>query len=78
VAATSALSAQNDTVLNIRTIIRSKDFIPYPAEDKQIEYGSMYPMCHAEVVSTMTKERTAQLRRILDGEDPCGVSDGSK
>jgi uncharacterized protein YecT (DUF1311 family) len=30
----------------------------YPAEDKQREYGSIYPMCHSRVATAMTKERT--------------------
>jgi uncharacterized protein YecT (DUF1311 family) len=42
----------------------------YPAEDKRVEYGSMYPMCSARVVAAMTEERTAQLRKMLN-EDPC-------
>lgn len=46
----------------------------YPAKDKQKEYGSMYPMCYAQVATGMTKERTGQLRRMLDGKDPCEVS----
>jgi uncharacterized protein YecT (DUF1311 family) len=45
----------------------------YPATDKQAEYGSMYPMCYAQVATAMTKERTAQLRRMLEDKDPCEV-----
>jgi uncharacterized protein YecT (DUF1311 family) len=47
----------------------------YPAEDKQREYGSIYPMCYAKVVTAMTKERTAQLRRVLKDKDPCQIGD---
>ncbi len=47
----------------------------YPAEDKQREYGSIYPMCYAIVVTAMTKERTAQLRRMLQDKDPCDTGD---
>ncbi|MGO8793671.1 MAG: lysozyme inhibitor LprI family protein [Candidatus Sulfotelmatobacter sp.] len=47
----------------------------YPAQDKQREYGSIYPMCYAMVASAMTKERTAQLRRILQDKDPCDIGD---
>jgi uncharacterized protein YecT (DUF1311 family) len=47
----------------------------YPAEDKQREYGSIYPMCYAIVVTAMTKERTAQLRRMLQDKDPCDAAD---
>lgn len=46
----------------------------YPARDKQAEYGSMFPMCYAQVATAMTKERTVQLRRILDDKDPCDVA----
>jgi uncharacterized protein YecT (DUF1311 family) len=45
----------------------------YPAKDKQA-YGSMFPMCYAGVATAMTKERTAQLRKMLKDEDPCEVS----
>jgi uncharacterized protein YecT (DUF1311 family) len=47
----------------------------YPAEDKQQEYGSIYTMCYAKVVTTMTKGRTAQLRRMLQDKDPCDIGD---
>ena len=46
----------------------------YPAEDKQAQYGSMFPMCYSQVASAMTKERTAQLRKMLDDRDPCDIS----
>ena len=46
----------------------------YPAEDKQAEYGSIFPMCYSQVATAMTKERTAQLRRMLDDKDPCDIS----
>ena len=49
----------------------------FPAEDKQREYGSIYPMCYAQLAAAMTKERTAQLRRMLDGKDPCDISGGT-
>jgi len=49
----------------------------YPAQDKQREYGSMYPMCYAEIATAITKDRTAQLRRILDDKDPCDTSANS-
>ncbi len=45
----------------------------FPATDKQAEYGSMYPMCYAQVTTAMTKERTTQLRRMLEDKDPCEV-----
>jgi uncharacterized protein YecT (DUF1311 family) len=47
----------------------------YPAQDKQREYGTIYPMCYAIVATAMTKERTAQLRRMLQEKDPCDTGD---
>jgi uncharacterized protein YecT (DUF1311 family) len=49
----------------------------FPAEDKQREYGSMYPMCYAQVATAMTKRRTAQLRSMLDDKDACDTSAAS-
>lgn len=46
----------------------------YPAQDKPTEYGSSYPMCYAIVLTKMTKERTAQLRAMLQDKDPCDTS----
>jgi uncharacterized protein YecT (DUF1311 family) len=46
----------------------------YPAEDKQREYGSIFPMCYAQVNTSITKERTAQLHRMLEDKDPCDIS----
>jgi uncharacterized protein YecT (DUF1311 family) len=43
----------------------------FPAEDKQAAYGTMYPMCYAQVATAMTKQRAAQLRSMLDNKDPC-------
>ena len=48
----------------------------YPAENKQAEYGSVFPMCYSQVATAVTKERTAQLRRMLDDKDPCEISQG--
>jgi uncharacterized protein YecT (DUF1311 family) len=45
----------------------------YPAQDKQLEYGSIYPMCYSIVATAMTRERTAQLRRMLQDKDPCDI-----
>jgi uncharacterized protein YecT (DUF1311 family) len=48
----------------------------YPAEDKQREYGCIYPMGYSRVAAAMTRERTAQLRRVLPGEDPGEMEEG--
>ena len=43
----------------------------FPAEDKQAEYGTISPMCYSQAATTMTKERTAQLREMLNSDGPC-------
>jgi len=48
----------------------------YPAEDEQREYGCIDPMGHSRVATAMTKERTAQLRRMLQDEDPGEMEEG--
>ena len=47
----------------------------YPASDKQRDYGSIFPMCYSKVATAMTKERTTQLRRMLEDKDPCDTGD---
>lgn len=37
----------------------------------------MYPMCYAQVATQMTKERTAQLRKMPDDNDPRDTSASS-
>ncbi len=37
----------------------------YPAENKQVEYGSMFPMEEALLRATLTHQHTAALRNIL-------------
>jgi uncharacterized protein YecT (DUF1311 family) len=49
----------------------------FPADDKQQQYGSIFPMCYAQVTAAISKERTAQLRRMLDEKDSCNISGGS-
>ena len=49
----------------------------YPAENKQMEYGSIYPMCYCLEKTRLTRERIAQLRQWLEGMpegDPCSGS----
>ena len=50
----------------------------FPAADKQGEYGSMYPLCHSKVTTAITRERIAQLRRMLEEKDPCEMSGDTK
>jgi uncharacterized protein YecT (DUF1311 family) len=48
----------------------------YPAEAKQSEYGSVYPMCECTTLAELTRQRIAQLRGWLDVKegDACGGS----
>jgi uncharacterized protein YecT (DUF1311 family) len=38
----------------------------YPAEDKQKEYGSVFPMCADLLLADLTRERTKMLKEMLD------------
>jgi len=38
----------------------------YPAEDKQKEYGSVFPMCADLLLADLTKERTKMLKEMLN------------
>ena len=49
----------------------------YPEHDKRLAYGSVYPMCQAAVQAGLMRERTAQLRRWLDGVKEGDVCSGS-
>jgi len=49
----------------------------YPAKDKQDAYGSIFPLCAAERMAEMTRERTKQLRQWLDGAEEGDVCSGS-
>ena len=46
----------------------------YPAEDKQREYGTVFPMCADLALADLTRERTKILRRMLSPTegDACG------
>jgi uncharacterized protein YecT (DUF1311 family) len=49
----------------------------FPAEDAQSEYGSNYPVCRCQTLSELTAQRTAQLRRWIDGIEEGDVCGGS-
>ena len=49
----------------------------YPKENKQAEYGTVYPMCHCSELQFLTAERTKQLKRWLDGTLEGDVCAGS-
>ena len=39
----------------------------FPAKNKQVEYGSVYPMCVALFLKGLTEERTEKLRVWING-----------
>ncbi|MGB9407358.1 MAG: lysozyme inhibitor LprI family protein [Terracidiphilus sp.] len=41
----------------------------YPAEDKQLAYGSIYPMEYAEFRTALTREHTTALRELIKQYD---------
>ena len=41
----------------------------YPAEDKQLAYGSIYPMEYAEFRTALTREHTKALRDLITQYD---------
>ncbi len=49
----------------------------FPKTNKQVEYGTVYPMCHCSELQTLTEERTNQLKRWLDGTIEGDVCAGS-
>jgi uncharacterized protein YecT (DUF1311 family) len=49
----------------------------FPAADTQVEYGSIYPVCRSQTLSELTAQRTAQLRRWIDGIEEGDVCGGS-
>lgn len=48
----------------------------YPAEDKQANYGSIYPMEHAELLTKLTQDQTAALKELLRAHSAEGASPG--
>jgi uncharacterized protein YecT (DUF1311 family) len=49
----------------------------YPKDNKQAEYGTVYPMCHCSELQFLTEERTKKLKRWLDGTSEGDVCAGS-
>ncbi len=39
----------------------------FPAENKQLEYGSVYPMCVSVFLKKLTEERTEKLKDWING-----------
>jgi uncharacterized protein YecT (DUF1311 family) len=38
----------------------------FPSDKKQFAYGSMFPICYLKIATEMTKQRTSELRRMLE------------
>ena len=49
----------------------------FPEADKQIQYGSSYPMCYAKWKATVTRERTQQLKKWITGVSEGDICSGS-
>jgi len=49
----------------------------YPLEDKQLQYGSAYPMCASGFVTTLTLQRVEYLKKWLVGIGEGDVCSGS-
>jgi len=49
----------------------------FPAENKQLEYGSVYPMCVAVFLKELTEERTEKLKIWLTGIEEGTICSGS-
>jgi len=49
----------------------------FPAENKQAEYGSIYPMCVSLFLKKLTEERTEKLKVWLNGIEEGDMCSGS-
>jgi len=49
----------------------------FPMENKQLEYGSVYPMCHDLTETTLTLQRVEYLKQWLTGIEEGDVCSGS-
>ena len=49
----------------------------FPAENKQLEYGSVYSMCISNFLTNLTKERTEKLKVWLNGIEEGDMCSGS-
>lgn len=49
----------------------------YPATDKRVEYGSIYPTCRCNELATITAQRTKELKRWLNGVEEGDTCSGS-
>ena len=49
----------------------------YPAEDKQKEYGSVFPMCANLLLADLTRQRTKMLKEMLNSVEGDVCASGS-
>lgn len=49
----------------------------FPAENKQLEYGSVYPMCVSLFLKELTEERIQRLKVWIDGAEEGDICTGS-
>lgn len=49
----------------------------FPEENKQLEYGSIFPMCWSMAATELTKERTRKLKIWVNGIEEGNVCSGS-
>ncbi len=62
----------------IWTLFRDAELeMKFPGENKQLEYGSVYPMCAAIYLKELTEERTEKLKIWLTGIKEGDMCSGS-
>jgi len=49
----------------------------FPAENKQLEYGSAYSMCVSNYLKKLTEQRTEKLKNWLNGIEEGNICNGS-
>ncbi len=63
-----------------RTWIKLRDAdleMHFPKDNKQAQYGSVYPMCHSGVSTALTLQRVEYLKQWLEGVEEGDVCSGS-
>lgn len=67
-------------IISQRTWIKLRDAdleMHFPKENKQTQYGSVYPMCHSGVSTALTLQRVEYLKQWLEGVEEGDVCSGS-
>ncbi|WP_319380547.1 lysozyme inhibitor LprI family protein [Thiomicrorhabdus sp.] len=58
--------------------LRNSDLeMSFPKQNKQTEYGSVYPMCYSSISTTLTLQRVEYLKKWLEGIEEGDVCSGS-